>query len=98
MSGIQILNNKKEKELFVEGKACWSAVERRTDGRSEGRYKPGLLALDEMPPRLWDRCATEAGTSGAKGANTAKINKQKQTIGNLHLVSGGKLFIVVSAI
>lgn len=33
----------------------------------EANYKPGLLALDERPPRLKDRGGTDTGTSGAMG-------------------------------
>lgn len=36
------------------------------DGRMADQ-RPGLLALDEMPPRLWGRYVTEAGASGAEG-------------------------------
>lgn len=36
---------------------------------STANYKPGLLALDERPPRVWDRGGRDAGTSGAAGRN-----------------------------
>lgn len=34
---------------------------------STANYKPGLLALDERPPRVYDRGGRDAGTTGAAG-------------------------------
>lgn len=75
--------------IKMSGSKVWSL---------EANYKPGLLALDEMPPRVWDRDGTDAGTSGAERKNLKKNYNNFKLINNLKTVLAASISRIYSSV